>query len=112
MKDSQINTAYDDLFSKMTSQMSDLENRLRAQKEEEKLRKIKEQMDLERKRKEEEERRKKEEEEERKRFLFIAFFDLSKPLCQWGSQEGRCWQMQYSTLCRWFFLGNSKWKRS
>ena len=67
MRENQINTAYNDLFNKMSNQTKDLQNRLKAQKEEERLRKIQEQMELERKRKEEEERKKRMEEEERKR---------------------------------------------
>jgi len=69
MRENQINTAYNDLFNKMSNQTKDLQNRLKAQKEEERLRKIQEQMELERKRKEEEERKKRMEEEERKRKL-------------------------------------------
>eukprot|EP00794_Sanderia_malayensis_P000402 gene402-1036_t len=74
LKQEQIDNGYNDLFSRLTNQMNDMKKRLKAQKEEERIRKMQEQMELERKKKEEEERirreeerRKKEEEEERRR---------------------------------------------
>ena len=67
MKQGQIDLAYNDLFNKLTTQMNDIQKRLKSQKEEDRIKKIQEQMQLERKKKEDEERRKKEAEEERKR---------------------------------------------
>eukprot|EP00795_Rhopilema_esculentum_P017127 gene17126-8651_t len=67
MKASEIDTAHNNLLNRMASQMNDLEKRMKAQKEEERLKKIQEQMEIERKRREEEERKRREEEAERKR---------------------------------------------
>lgn len=67
MRENEINGIYANLFNKMSEQMNDLQNRLKVQKEEERLKKIQEQLELEKKIREEEERRKREEEEEKKR---------------------------------------------
>lgn len=71
MKQGQIDLAYNDLFNKLTTQMNDIQKRLKSQKEEDRIKKIQEQMQLERKKKEDEERRKKEAEEERKRKIEV-----------------------------------------
>ncbi|EDO36037.1 predicted protein [Nematostella vectensis] len=70
MKRKMIDEVYCDLVKRVNHHLADLNERQKQQKiaeEQERLRKIQEQMELERKRREEEERKRKQEEEERKR---------------------------------------------
>jgi len=69
MKRDAIESLYFDLVGKLNKQLKEVERRVEQQKveeEQERLRKIQEQMELERKRREEEERKRKQEEEEKR----------------------------------------------